>query len=64
MGIVDKAKDFVAKNPDKVSQGIDKAADAFDAKTNNKYADKVDKAQELLRDKITGSQARPAEDKQ
>lgn len=52
MSIFDKAKEFAKNNPDKVDQGVEKAGDAFDSKTDNKYADKTDKAQEALRNKL------------
>jgi len=48
-GLADKAKDFAAKNPDKVDGVIDKAGDAIDSKTGGKYADKVDKAQDAAK---------------
>lgn len=52
MGLLDKAKDFANNNPDKVQQGIDKAGDAVDAKTDGKYASQVDKAQEAAAKKL------------
>lgn len=39
--IIAKAKNYAAKNPDKVRDGIDKAEAAVNAKTGNKYAGKV-----------------------
>ena len=45
MGIFDKAKDVLADNADKVSQGIDKAGDLIDAKTGGQHAEHVDQAQ-------------------
>lgn len=53
MGIGDfmkKAKDLAAKNKDKVNQGIDKVGDIVDEKTDDKYADQVDKGQEVAKD--------------
>lgn len=66
MGLIDKAKDAVTENKDRIKdsvsgheesidQGIDKVADTIDAKTGDKYADQVDKASQFLKDK-TGSQ--------
>lgn len=52
MGIFDKASDAVAANSDKINQGIDQAGDFVDRKTDNKYADKVDQAQDFLADKV------------
>ncbi|QTH59734.1 antitoxin [Corynebacterium hindlerae] len=55
MDIIDSAKEFAKKNPDKVDQVIDKAGDLIDSKTGNKYADKVDQAQKLAKDKLHGN---------
>ena len=49
MSFLDKAKDLLAKNSDKVDAAIDKAADIVDQKTQGKYADKVDKVQEAAK---------------
>lgn len=54
MGIFDKIKDVAAQNPDKVEQGIEKVGDLIDQKTEGKYADKVDQAQDIAREKLTG----------
>lgn len=52
MGFLDKAKDLLAKNVDKVDTAIDKAADIVDSKTQGKYKDKVDKVQEAAKKAI------------
>lgn len=52
MGFLDKAKDLLAKNADKVDTAIDKAADIVDSKTQGKYKDKVDKVQEAAKKAI------------
>ena len=49
MSFLDKAKDLLSKNADKVDTAIDKAADIVDSKTQGKYADKVDKVQEAAK---------------
>lgn len=49
MSFLDKAKQFASKNPDKVDQAINKAGDAIDAKTGNKYQSQVDLAQDKAR---------------
>ena len=49
MGLVDKVKDLLSKNADKVDTAIDKAGDVVDQKTQGKYADKVDKVQEAAK---------------
>ncbi len=51
---LNKAKDFIADNPDKVEQAVDKAGDLVDDKTEGKYADQVDTAQEKAKDFLGG----------
>ena len=45
MGFLDKAKDLLSQNADKVEQAIDKAGDIVDEKTQGKYSGAVDKVQ-------------------
>ena len=52
MGIFDKAKDLAGEHSDKVEQGIDKAGDIADQKTDGKYSDKIDKAENIAKDKL------------
>lgn len=54
MGIFDKIKDIAKQNPEKADEVIEKAGDMIDAKTEGKYADKVDQAQELAKEKLRG----------
>ena len=54
MGIFDKAKEFLADNPDKVDQKVEKAGDFADERTGGKYADQVDKGQETVTDQLGG----------
>lgn len=49
MGFLDKAKDLLSKNADKVDTVIDKAGDLVDKKTQGKYSSTVDKVQEAAR---------------
>jgi len=59
MSFLDKAKEAVEKNLDKVEGAIDKAGDFVDEKTGGKFADAVDKVQEAAKnatDKATGGQ--------
>ena len=49
MGFLDKAKDLLSKNTDKVDTAIDKAGNIIDQKTHGKYADKVHKVQEAAK---------------
>jgi len=43
MGILDKIKEMMNKNKDKVADGVDKATDVIDDKTGGKHTDKLDK---------------------
>ena len=49
MSFLDKAKDLLAKNADKVDAAIDKAGDVIDEKTGGKYSGIVDKAQDAAK---------------
>lgn len=55
MALFDKVKNWVSKNPDKAGTAIQKAGDLFDQKTQGKYADKVDKAQNAAQDFVNKS---------
>ncbi len=52
MSFLDKAKDLLGKNADKVGGVIDKAGDFVDNKTGGKYAQHVDKAQDAAKDAV------------
>jgi len=52
MGFLDKAKDLLAQNADTVSSAIDKAGEFVDSKTDGKYKDVVDKAQEAAKNAL------------
>jgi len=41
MGMLDKAKDLLAQNADKVEMAIDKAGEFVDDKTQGKYSDTI-----------------------
>lgn len=49
MSFVDKAKDLVEKNIDKVEAAIDKAGDFVDEKTGGKFAETVNKVQDAAK---------------
>jgi hypothetical protein len=49
MGFLNKAKDLLSKNADKVEQVIDKAGDIVDQKTKGKYTGTVDKVQDAAK---------------
>jgi hypothetical protein len=46
MGFLDKAKDLLVQNADKVETAIDKAGEFVDEKTKGKYTDTVHRVQE------------------
>jgi MT0933-like antitoxin protein len=52
MSFLDKAKDLLSKNADKVEQAIDKAGDVIDDKTGGKYKDTVDKVQDAAKNAV------------
>jgi MT0933-like antitoxin protein len=52
MGIFDKAKDALSGQEDKIDAGVEKAGDMVDERTESKYAEQVDQAQEMARDKL------------
>lgn len=52
MGLLDKIKGMLGGNADKVKEGVEKAGDMIDDKTDGKYADKVDMAQEKVEEII------------
>ena len=49
MSFLDKAKEAVEKNIDKVEGAIDKAGDMVDEKTGGKFAAAVDKVQDTAK---------------
>ncbi|BBY02569.1 antitoxin [Mycobacterium seoulense] len=46
MGFLDKAKELLSQNADKVETAIDKAGEFVDDKTQGKYSDTIHKVQE------------------
>lgn len=55
MAFLDKVKNLVARNADKVDTAIDKAGDLVDKKTQGKYAQHVDKAQQAAKQAVDKS---------
>lgn len=55
MGLLDGMGDQIAKHKDKIDGAVDKGGDYVDSRTDNKYADHVDKGQDFLRDKASDS---------
>ncbi len=49
MGFLDKAKDLLAQNADKVETAINKAGEFVDEKTQGKYSSTVDKVQDAAK---------------
>lgn len=54
MGFLDKAKDLVGKNSEKVDSAVQKAGDAFDERTDGKFAQYTDTVQEKAGEFLTG----------
>ena len=52
MGAFDEIKNAVNGHEEQIKEAIDKAADAVDAKTEGKYAEQVDKIQEVLKEQV------------
>ncbi|MFE0426128.1 antitoxin [Streptomyces sp. NPDC058953] len=57
MSVLDKLKQMLKGHESKADTAVDKAGDAFDAKTQGKYSGHVDKAQDHLKGRYgTGNQ--------
>ena len=52
MSVIDKLKGMLKGHEAQADQAVDKAGDMIDAKTGNKYASQVDKAQEQAKKQI------------
>lgn len=59
MGFLDKVKDLVSKNKGAVDTAIDKAGDIVDSKTQGKYAQHVDKAQDAAKNAVDKTDDQP-----
>ena len=57
MGIFDKAKDALSGQQDKVDAGVEQAGDMVDEKTEGKYAEQVDKGQDMAKDQLADMNA-------
>jgi len=55
MAFLNKVKNLLGKNADKVDSAIDKAADIVDKKTQGKYTDTVDKVQDAAKKAVDKS---------
>ena len=56
MGFLDKAKDLLSENADKVETAIDKAGDIIDSKTQGNYSDTIDKVQDAAKKAVNKPQ--------
>ncbi|WP_030671927.1 antitoxin [Streptomyces sp. NRRL B-1347] len=52
MSVMDKLKQMLKGHEDKAGQGIDKAGDFVDEKTQGKYSSQVDTAQDKLKQQL------------
>ena len=55
MGLLDKAKNLLSQNADKVEMAIDKAGEFVDDKTQGKYSDTIHQVQEQAK-KVAGAE--------
>ncbi|MFI6345542.1 antitoxin [Streptomyces sp. NPDC050560] len=58
MSMVDKLKNMLKGHEDQAEKGVDKAGDYVDDKTGGKHSDKVDKAQDKMKDQLGRDQDR------
>lgn len=52
MSMLDKLKGMLKGHEDTARQGVEKAGDAFDARTENKYQSQVDTAQRKIDEQL------------
>ncbi|MFD7608469.1 antitoxin [Streptomyces mirabilis] len=52
MSMLDKLKGLLKGHEDQARQGVEKAGDAFDAKTGNKYQGQTDSVQQKLNEQL------------
>ncbi|MFE3825594.1 antitoxin [Streptomyces sp. NPDC059092] len=62
MSMLDKLKSLIKGHEGTARQGVEKAGDAFDRKTGNKYQGQVDTAQKKINDEL-GTQEPPGGDR-
>ncbi|MBB5117974.1 kanamycin biosynthetic protein [Streptomyces eurocidicus] len=56
MSMLDKLKGLLKGHEEQARQGVEKAGDAFDAKTGNKYQSQTDTVQQKLNEQIGGQE--------
>ncbi|MEV0123677.1 antitoxin [Streptomyces sp. NPDC050703] len=59
MSVMDKLKQMLKGHEDKTGQGIDKAGDYVDGRTQGKYSGQVDSAQDRLKDQFGRDRNQP-----
>jgi hypothetical protein len=64
MGFLDKAKDLLSQNADKVEMAIYKAGEFVDDKTRGKYSDTIHKVQEEAKNAAASAAAGVEDDQQ
>jgi uncharacterized protein YjbJ (UPF0337 family) len=47
--LIAKAKDMVARNKDTAKEGVEKAGDTIDEKTEGKHSDRIDQAEDAAK---------------
>jgi hypothetical protein len=64
MGLMDKLKDAISKNPSKARHTADKTAETIDKRTGGKYSDQIRRGRKKLDEHMKkGEQPRRDEDK-
>jgi hypothetical protein len=56
MSMLDKLKGLLKGHEDQAQKGAEKAGDAFDERTGNKYESQVDTAQQKVDEQLRGQQ--------
>ena len=51
-GLGDKAKEYASQHPEQVEQGVDKAGDAVNEHTHDRYEDQVGKGEDAVHDHL------------
>ncbi|MFJ3977429.1 antitoxin [Streptomyces sp. NPDC090021] len=59
MSMMDKLKQMLRGHESQAEQGIDKAGDYVDGKTQGKYSSQVDTAQDKLKEQLRRDQGNP-----
>ncbi|QHA08431.1 antitoxin [Streptomyces broussonetiae] len=57
MSVMDKLKQMLKGHEEQAGQGVDKAGDFVDEKTQSRYSSQVDTAQDKLKDQLGGDRS-------